>query len=90
MNDLGHEPDGDAFGITPDVGAATPDGGTPGAWGATDGESWVDLSMPNLFSAEIENVDASDWDVDADLIWGEDGDGPVDDADPGPGFDLPM
>ena len=36
-----------------------------------------DLSEPvtdpwaDLFSAEIEDVDASDWEVDADQIWGD-------------------
>ncbi|WP_396657594.1 hypothetical protein [Microbacterium sp.] len=40
----------------------------------------------DMFSSEIANVDASDWDVDTDLIWGDDGDP----ADDGGAFDLPV
>ena len=38
-----------------------------------DAEAGADLA-PNLFSDEIENLDASDWDVDSALIWGDQGD----------------
>ena len=46
--------------------------------GASGEDAWDELASGNptaldLFSAEIENVDASDWDFDADLIWGDDG-----------------
>lgn len=60
-------------------------------------DSWADdLADPfadpaNLFSAEIENVSVTDWDVDAALIWG-DGAGNAD-PDGGAetlGFDLPF
>ena len=47
-----------------------------------DAEAGTDLA-PNLFSDEIESLDASDWDVDSTLIWGDQGDA----ADPG-GFDI--
>ena len=35
-------------------------------------DPFADPAAANLFSAEIENVNASDWDVDTDLIWGDD------------------
>jgi hypothetical protein len=38
-----------------------------------DAESWDepgDLSGMNMFTQEIENVDASDWNVDSDSLWG--------------------
>jgi hypothetical protein len=46
--------------------------------GVSGEDPWDELAggnpaVPNLFSAEIENVDASDWDFDTDLIWGDDG-----------------
>ncbi|MFV0318943.1 MAG: hypothetical protein ACK5IN_00965 [Microbacterium sp.] len=44
----------------------------------------------DLFRTEFENVDTSVWDVDADLIWGEDFPPPVDGAEPGVGLDLPI
>lgn len=42
------------------------------------------------FSAELENVSASDWDIDTTELWG--GDGGYEGADGGAesGFDLPM
>lgn len=36
-------------------------------------EVGADLA-PNLFSDEIESLDASDWDADSALIWGDQGD----------------
>ena len=30
-----------------------------------------DLSGMNMFTQEIENVDASDWKVDSDSLWGD-------------------
>ena len=47
-----------------------------------DAEVGTDLA-PNLFSDEIESLDASDWDVDSALIWGDPGGA----ADAG-GFDI--
>lgn len=41
------------------------------AW-EDDSEVDEDLTA-NLFSDEIEGLDASDWDVDTTQIWGEDG-----------------
>lgn len=38
-----------------------------------DGALWDepdDLSEMNMFTQEIENVDASDWDVDSESLWG--------------------
>jgi hypothetical protein len=61
-----------------------------GVWDA----EFTDLTDPpagNLFTAEIENVNASDWDVDATLIWGDDdGSGLADDTGGGIAFDFPL
>jgi hypothetical protein len=43
------------------------------AWGTDFGDAFADPAGANFFSAEIENVNATDWDVDADSIWGDDG-----------------
>lgn len=49
-----------------------------------DDEAEVGTELaPNLFSDEIESLDASDWEVDSALIWGDQGDA----ADAG-GFDI--
>lgn len=55
--------------------------GRPGDAGLTDeppGQLWdepddafADLTGMNMFTREIENVEASDWDVDSDSLWGE-------------------
>lgn len=34
-------------------------------------DSSFDGFGPDIFTREIENVSASDWDVDTDLLWGE-------------------
>jgi hypothetical protein len=58
-----------------------PLGGTP-----TVDDPWATGDFgTDMFSSEIANVDASDWDVDTDLIWGDD-----DPADDGGAFDLPV
>ena len=51
--------------------------GGPGDSGFGD-ESWDESADPfadplgvNMFTQEIENVDASDWDVDSDSLWGD-------------------
>ncbi|MFD4420532.1 hypothetical protein ACFWN7_03380 [Agromyces sp. NPDC058484] len=48
-------------------------GWTDGLADALSDPTAGDPTAANLFTAEIENVDASDWDVDTELIWGEDG-----------------
>ena len=48
-----------------------------------------DPTAANLFSAEIENVNASDWDVDTALIWGDDGGDAVIDGG-SIGLDFPL
>ena len=53
-----------------------------GVWEA-DPDPVSDPAAANLFTAEIEHVDASDWDVDAALIWGDD----IDDLDVDGGLD---
>jgi len=35
--------------------------------------AFADLSGMNMFVREIENVETSDWDVDSDSLWGEEG-----------------
>lgn len=48
----------------------------------------ADLTGANIFTAEIENVISSDWEMDPDLIWG-DGPGAADHVDGGsPGADF--
>ena len=32
-----------------------------------------DFTGADMFTQEIENVNASDWDMDSDLLWGDDG-----------------
>lgn len=39
----------------------------------SDGDETYDISGANMFTEEIENINASDWDVDSDLLWGDDG-----------------
>ena len=64
----------DAFGVDP--------------WGDDFTDPFADPASANLFSAEIENVNASDWDVDAARIWGDDGEqGVVEDSG---GLDFPL
>jgi hypothetical protein len=59
------------------------------SWDAGSGDPFADLAGANLFSAEIENVNASDWDdVDTALIWGDDS-GDVGGDDPS-AVDLPF
>ena len=66
-----------------DPGAYLADGRATDEWAADEwgADGWRhDLAEPdadpsaNLFADEIENVDASDWDVDTALIWGDGGD----------------
>ncbi|MGO2746139.1 hypothetical protein [Microbacterium sp.] len=58
------------------------------------GESWnepddasPDLTGMNMFTEEIQNVDASDWDVDSNSLWGDEGTDIVADIGGGP-FDI--
>jgi hypothetical protein len=46
-----------------------PDGGSADAAGF--GDSSFDALSADAFTQEIENVSASDWDVDTDLLWGD-------------------
>ncbi len=62
---------------------------TDGLWDAGSDDSVTDPAGANLFTAEIENVNAADWDeVDTALIWGDDG-GDVGGGDAF-GIDLPF
>ncbi|WP_426184643.1 hypothetical protein [Microbacterium sp. TWP3-1-2b2] len=50
----------------------------PAGHDAFDGILWpdaavdADLAGANSFTAEIENVNSSDWEVDPEVIWGDD------------------
>jgi len=63
---------------------------------AIDQSPWSVLTDPatdptgaNLFSSEIENVNASDWDIDTALIWGDESDdAPA--GDSGMDLDFPL
>ncbi|GAA1532917.1 hypothetical protein HD600_001949 [Microbacterium ginsengiterrae] len=46
-------------------------------------DPFADPSGLNAFTQEIENVDASDWDVDSDSLWGDTGVDTVIDDDGG-------
>lgn len=60
----------DEFGRPGDAGlAAEPPGEL---WDEPD-DAFADLSGMKMFTQEIENVEASDWDVDSDSLWGEEG-----------------
>ena len=59
-------------------------------WGDDIADPFADPASVNLFSAEIENVNASDWDVDTASIWGDEaGNGDVDGGE-ALGLDLPF
>ena len=61
---------------------------------SSDGAGWpseqpleqdIDLSLDNLFTEELTNVDASEWDVDTATLWGDEIDGAdLGTAQPGP------
>jgi len=60
-----------------------------GPWDAGSADPFTDPAGANLFTAEIENVNAADWDeVDAALLWGDDG-GDAGGDDPS-ALDLPF
>ncbi|GAA1801451.1 hypothetical protein [Agromyces neolithicus] len=93
-SEQGSLPDGDAL----DRSADQPDGADEvfddGGWGAAIADALSDPAagdptVANMFSAEIENVNASDWDVDAALIWGDAGDDTVIDGG-STGLDFPL
>ena len=51
-----------------------PEAHQPGSEGSDDSfdaaDAW-DAFDADVFTREIENVSASDWDVDTDLLWGD-------------------
>lgn len=52
-----------------------------GPWDLGSADPFADPAAVNLFTAEIENVNAADWgEADTALIWGDD-DGDVGDGD---------
>jgi hypothetical protein len=53
------------------------------------GHDFADPNETDWFSAEIEDVDASDWDLESAQIWGDDPSGPIDEAGP-EGLDIPL
>ncbi|WP_157002779.1 hypothetical protein [Agromyces laixinhei] len=64
------------------------------AWESDPADVFSDPTAVNLFTAEIEHVDASDWDVDTALIWGDEVDDVVDSGgigvDGSMGLDFPL
>jgi len=69
------------------------------AEGADEYDHYVDESfdeiadgyrLMNTFNEEIENVSASDWDLDADALWGGADETPDYGPDPGSAFDFPI
>jgi hypothetical protein len=60
-------------------------------WSVDFADAFADPAGGNLFSAEIENVNASDWDHDMDAIWGDEGGQSAVDDDGGVGgLDFPL
>ncbi|MGP6170837.1 hypothetical protein ACTU6U_01515 [Microbacterium sp. A196] len=56
------------------------------AWNNSDA-AFSDPTGMKMFAEEIDNVDVSDWDVDSDSLWGDEGTNPI--ADIGDGtFDI--
>ncbi|MFE5407223.1 hypothetical protein [Microbacterium sp. NPDC056569] len=68
--DAGSSAFDDAFSVGDELFAddESPDGGEFADETSTG--SFDELPFANAFSEEIENVTASDWDVDADVLWG--------------------
>jgi hypothetical protein len=67
---------------------ATGGGADGGFWGGDAGNPFADTT--DWFSAELENVSASDWDIDTAQLWG-DGSDPVraeEDGESGLDFSL--
>jgi hypothetical protein len=82
---------GDAASGLPPFGAP-PDHEDP-AEDVLEGDPWgadPDAMTANWFSDEIENVSASDWDVDAEQIWGDDDTGAAADDAGGAGLDFSL
>lgn len=59
-------------------------------WRDAVAEDDVNLVGLDPFAAEIDNVDASAWDVDASLIWGDEGGNPPVDGGEAMGLDFPI
>jgi hypothetical protein len=59
-------------------------------WGDDLADPFADPASANLFSAEIENVNASDWDVDTASIWGDEAGSADIDGGEALGLDLPF
>jgi hypothetical protein len=60
------------------------------AWDTDFSDPFADPATANLFSAEIENVNATDWDLDADSIWGDDVAGDAVDDGGVTGLEFPL
>ena len=58
-------------------------------WSDDFADALNDPAGTNLFSAEIENVNASDWDLEASSIWGDEGELGAEDGDI-LGMDFPL
>ncbi len=74
-----------------DASADTDDAFAADSWGDEFADPFADPATANLFSAEIENVNASDWDVDTASIWGDEaGSADIDEGGESLGIDLPF
>ncbi|HCS59976.1 MAG TPA: hypothetical protein DIW46_01055 [Microbacterium sp.] len=58
----------DAFGL---FGTPSPDDNAPDDDALDDNAPDIDISGANMFTEEIENINASDWNVDSDQLWGD-------------------
>ena len=85
-----HQPDDDVPAQPADPSIDADDAFGQDPWGDDPFDVFADPSASNLFSAELENVDASAWDVDTELIWGDDGRGPAVDDDGATGLDFSL
>jgi hypothetical protein len=70
------------------------DGHAVDAYGQFVDESFDEIAdsfrLMNTFTEEIENVSASDWDLDADALWGGVDEPTHFGPDPGSAFDIPI
>lgn len=90
VNGLGPLPSDEPSAQPGDPDQAMDDGGWDAdVAGALSDPTAGDPTAGNLFTAEIENVDASDWDVDTALLWGDEGSDPIVEGGSA-GFDFPL
>ena len=74
----------------PEPSADSDDAPGADAWNMDFSDPFADPATANLFSEEIENVNATDWDLDADSIWGDDVGSDAVDNGGAAGLDFPL